>query len=87
MSKMCACHQRGAKLHGVSTDGMELKIEANLSPVGEDLSISTIRDELVRKLGYTVVKVVHDHEHDCGCLLTLSRIVIDWVRPATIRLQ
>ena len=44
---------------------MELKIKANLSPVGEDLSISTIRDELVRKLGYTVVKVVHDHEHDC----------------------
>ena len=50
-----------------------------LSPVGEDLAIAAVRDEFMRKLRNSRVKVVHDHVHDGCCLATLGRVLIQWV--------
>ena len=56
-------------------------IAANLNPVGEDLAIATVGNELMRVLGHPVVKVVHDHVHDGRRLYTPGWVLLDRVRP------
>ena len=55
---------------------------AHLCPVGEDLAVAAVCDQLLRKLRDSVVQVVHDHQDDGDCLTGLSRVQLQRVRPA-----
>ncbi len=47
-----------------------------LSPVGEDRSIATIGDELLRELGNLRVVIVHDVVDDTLCLWSPGGVVV-----------
>ena len=55
---------------------------AHLCPVGEDLAVAAVCDQLLRKLRDSVVQVVHDHQDDGDCLTGLPRVQLQRVRPA-----
>ena len=56
--------------------------QAYLSPVRKDLSVTTIGHKFVWKLGYTRVKVIHDHMHESRGLSTPGWVLVDWICPA-----
>lgn len=58
-----------------------LRFRFYLSPVGEDLSVAAVGDELLRKLSDGWVQVVEDHQHQRPGLGCLRRKVAYAVRP------
>ena len=54
---------------------------AHLGPVGEDLAVAAVGDQLLRELRHAVVQVVHDHQDDGDRLARDSRVQPQGVRP------
>lgn len=50
-----------------------------LDPIGEDRTVATVRDELVRELSNRRVQIVHDHELHRSRLFYFSGIVLNVV--------
>ena len=50
-----------------------------LSPIGQNLTVAAVRDELFRKLGDTRIQVIHYHVHNGGSRLGSARVLRYWI--------
>ena len=59
--------------------GQVVDADPELGPVGEDLAVAAVGDELLRELGHLLVQVVQDHVDDGSALLSLGGDGVQWV--------
>ena len=74
----------GTKMdHRRATDYHLVPAQTDLGPVGEDLAIATICDQLLGELSHTGIQVVHHHVHDGCCLSGPGWVLVNRVGPDT----